>query len=185
MYYGLNKNKLNREHHYSFHSFHHTAANHLSLLLNCEYAPLVEELTDYNIDEYQKIRHELLQNQHGQNHWFIIAHLLDHIEPVDTFKSYIHLGYLIGGQKLLKYYPDISNELAKKIMGYNPTFKNLKAIKDNQFFNFEKKTFLAMKLLNDQTAWLESNGIDILNELAAQTQKPHNFFDFFCRNRRF
>ncbi|ESK38717.1 hypothetical protein P256_01536 [Acinetobacter nectaris CIP 110549] len=174
-------NQIFKEHHYSFHSFRHTAANHLSLLLNCEYAPLVKELTDYSVDEYQKIRHELLQNQYGQNHWFIIAHLLGHIEPIETFKSYIHLGYLIGGQKLLKYYPDMSNELAKKIMGYNATFKNLKITKDNQFFNFEKnQTFLATKLLNDQTAWLESNGVDILNELAAQTQKPHNFFDFFA-----
>ena len=47
---------------------------------------------NYSEDEYEKIRDELLQNQHGQNHWFVIAHLLGHIEPVETFKSYIHFG---------------------------------------------------------------------------------------------
>ena len=47
-------NQVFKEHHYSFHSFRHTAANHLSLLLNCEYAPLVQELTDYSENEYEK-----------------------------------------------------------------------------------------------------------------------------------
>ncbi len=131
-------NQVFKGHHYSFHSFRHTAANHLSLLLNCEYAPLVQKLTDYSENEYQKIRAELLQNQHGQNHWFVIAHLLGHIEPVETFKSYIHLGYLIAGQKLLKHHPDMPNELAKKIMGHNATFKNLQITNDEKDFNFEK-----------------------------------------------
>lgn len=169
-----------QKHHYSFHSFRHTAANHLSLLLNCEYAPLVQKLTDYSEDEYQNIRTELLQNKHGQNHWFVIAHLLGHIEPVETFKSYIHLSYLIAGQKLLKHHPDMSNELAKKIMGYNATFKNLKITNDEKNFNFEKnQATLATLLLNDQTNWLQSNTADILNELSVQSQQPHDFFAYF------
>lgn len=174
-------NQVFKEHHYSFHSFRHTTANHLSLLLNCEYAPLVQKLTDYSEDEYEKIRDELLQNQHGQNHWFVIAHLLGHIEPVETFKSYIHLSYLIAGQKLLKHHPDMPNELAKKIMGYNATSKNLKITKDEKDFNFEKnQAALATILLNDQTNWLQSNATDILNELSVQTNQPHDFFAFFA-----
>lgn len=173
-------NQVFKGHHYSFHSFRHTAANHLSLVLNCEYAPLVQELTDYSADEYQKIRAELLQNQHGQNHWFVIAHLLGHIEPVETFKSYIHLSYLIAGQKLLKHHPDMPNELAKKIMGYNVTYKNLKIKKDEKDFNFEKnQAILATMLLNDQTNWLQSN-TDILNELSLQIDQSHDFFAFFA-----
>lgn len=169
-----------KEHNYSFHSFRHTVANHLALLLNCEYALLVQKLTDYSEDEYQKIRAELLQNQHGQNHWFVIAHILGHIEPVETFKSYIHLSYLIAGQKLLRYHPDMSNELAKKIMGYNATFKNLKITNDEKNFNFEKnQATLATLLLNDQTNWLQSNATDILNELSVQSQQPHDFFSYF------
>ncbi len=64
---------------------------------------LCKSLTDYSENEYQKIRAELLQNQHGQNHWFVTAHLLGHIEPVETFKSlYHHLSYIHSfGQKLL------------------------------------------------------------------------------------
>lgn len=173
-------NQVFKGHHYSFHSFRHTAANHLSLLLNCEYAPLVQKLTDYSENEYQKIRAELLQNQHGQNHWFVIAHLLGHIEPVETFKSYIHLGYLIAGQKLLKHHPDMPNELAKKIMGHNATFKNLQITNDEKDFNFEKnQAALATILLNDQTKWLQSNATDILDELSLQIDQSHDFFAFF------
>ena len=173
-------NQVFKGHHYSFHSFRHTAANHLSLLLNCEYAPLVQKLTDYSENEYQKIRAELLQNQHGQNHWFVIAHLLGHIEPVETFKSYIHLSYLIAGQKLLKYHPDMPNELAKKIMGHNATFKNLQITNDEKDFNFEKnQAALATILLNDQTKWLQSNATDILDELSLQIDQSHDFFAFF------
>lgn len=173
-------NQIFKEHDYSFHSFRHTAANHLALLLNSEYAPLVQQLTDYSEEEYQNIRAELLQNQHGQNHWFVIAHLLGHIEPIETFKSYIHLSYLLAGQKLLKYQPEISNGLVKKIMGYNATFKNLKITKDNKNFNFEKnQTALATILLNDQTHWLQSNAADILNELSFNSEQSHNFFDYF------
>ena len=130
--------------------------------------------------KYEKIRAELLQNQHGQNHWFVIAHLLGHIEPVETFKSYIHLSYLIAGQKLLKHHPDMPNELAKKIMGYNATFKNLKITTDEKDFNFEKnQAVLATILLNDQTNWLQSNATDILDELSLQIDQSHDFFDFF------
>src|SRR5690606_33240663 len=137
--------------------------------------------TDYSADEYQKTRAELLQNDHGQNHWFVIAHLLGHIEPVETFKSYIHLSYLIAGQKLLKHHSDMQNELAKKIMGYNATFKNLKITKDEKDFNFEKnQAVLATILLNDQTNWLQSNATDILNELSVQTNQSHDFFAFFA-----
>ena len=174
-------NQVFKGHHYSFHSFRHTTANHLSLVLNCEYAPLVQELTDYSADEYQKTRAELLQNEHGQNHWFVIAHLLGHIEPVETFKSYIHLSYLIAGQKLLKHHSDMQNELAKKIMGYNATYKNLKITKDEKNFNFEKnQAVLATILLNDQTNWLQSNATDILEELSVQTNQPHDYFAFFA-----
>ena len=173
-------NQIFKEHHYSFHSFRHTAANHLSLLLNYEYAPLVQKLTDYSEDEYQNIRAELLQNQHGQNHWFVIAHLLGHIEPVETFKSYIHLSYLIAGQKLLKYHPEIPNELAKKIMGHNANFKELKITKDEKDFNFEKnQNALATILLNDQTNWLQSNVADVLSKLLLKSEQSHDLYAHF------
>ncbi|WP_180025037.1 tyrosine-type recombinase/integrase [Acinetobacter sp. YH1901134] len=172
-------NELFKTHDYSFHSFRHTAANHLSVILNCAYAPLVKNLTDYTQEEYQSIRTELLRHTHGQNHWFMIAHLLGHIDPTETFKSYIHLSYLIAGHKILQYHPDIDTQLAKKMMGYLPSFKFLNTVKDSFPFNFEKHAMhLSQQLLNDQTDWLKSNVEDILDEVSSNSQ-PHDFFKYF------
>lgn len=173
-------NELFKDHDYSFHSFRHTAANHLSVFLNCNYAPLVKNLTDYTEEEYQSIRAELLRHTHGQNHWFMIAHLLGHIDPTETFKSYIHLSYLIAGHKILQYHPDIDTQLAKKMMGYLPSFKFLNTVKDSAPFNFEKySSHLSQQLLNDQTDWLKSNVEDILDEVSFNSQ-PHDYFAFFA-----
>lgn len=173
-------NESLKEHDYSFHSFRHTAANNLSVVLNCNYAPLVKKLTDYTEQEYQSIRTELLRNTHGQNHWFIIAHLLGHIVPTETFKSYIHLSYLIAGHKLLQYHPSIDTEFAKKIMGYQPSFKFLDTVKNSAPFNFEKYSiYLARMLLNDQRGWLKSNAEDILNDILVDTP-PHDSFKYFA-----
>ena len=174
-------NELFDYHNYSFHSFRHTAANHLSVLLNSDYTPLVKNLTDYTEEEYQSIRAEILRNSHGQHHWFIIAHLLGHIDPTETFKSYIHLSYLIAGRKILQYHPDIDNQLAKKILGYQPSFKFLNTAKDSAKFSFEKHSNdLCQRLLNDQTGWLNSNVEDILDEIASFNSKPHDFFKYFA-----
>lgn len=173
-------NTLFKQHDYSFHSFRHTAANHLSVLLNCDYASLVKKLTDYTEEEYTSIRAELLRKTHGQNHWFIIAHLLGHIEPTETFKSYIHLSYLLGGYKVLQHYPDMEIQLVKKIMGYCPSLKFLNTANDSAPFNFKKYSFrLSQYLLNDQTNWLKSNLEDILDEFLFESQ-PHDFFKYFA-----
>lgn len=173
-------NGLFKDYDYSFHSFRHTAANHLSVILNCAYAPLVKNLTDYTEAEYQSIRAELLRNTHGQNHWFMIAHLLGHIDPTETFKSYIHLSYLIAGHKILQYHPEIDTKLATKMMGYLPSFKFLDTVKDSAPFNFEKYSIhLSQQLLNDQTGWLNSNVEDILNEVSFNSS-PHDFFKYFA-----
>lgn len=173
-------NELFKDHDYSFHSFRHTAANQLSIVLNCNYSLLVKRLTDYTEQEYLSIRTELLRHTHGQNHWFMIAHLLGHIDPTETFKSYIHLSYLIAGHKILKYHPDIDTQLAKKMMGYLPSFKFLNTVKDSAPFNFEKHAVhLSQQLLNDQTDWLKSNVEDILDEVSFNSQ-PHVFFKYFA-----
>lgn len=173
-------NELFKDHDYSFHSFRHTAANHLAILLNGDYTTLGKNLTDYTEKEYHSIRAELIRNTHGQNHWFILAHLLGHIEPTETFKSYIHLSYLIAGHKILQYHPDIDTGLAKKMMGYSPSFKFLNTTTDSTLFNFEKySSHLAQQLLNNQTSWLNSNVEDILEEVSNNSQ-PHDFFKYFA-----
>ena len=173
-------NELFKDHDYSFHSFRHTAANQLSIVLNCNYSLLVKRLTDYTEQEYLSIRTELLRHTHGQNHWFMIAHLLGHIDPTETFKSYIHLSYLIAGHKILQYHPDIDTQLAKKMMGYLPSFNFLNIVKDSAPFNFEKYSFhLGQQLLNEQTGWLKSNIEDILNEVSFNA-RLHDFFKYFA-----
>lgn len=173
-------NGLFKDHDYSFHSFRHTAANQLALVLNCNYIPLVKNFTDYTEEEYQTIRNGILRHTHGQNHWFIIAHLLGHIDPTETFKSYIHLSYLIAGHKILQYHPDINNELAKKIMGYVPSFNFLNSARDSAPFNFGKySTHLAKQLLSEQTNWLNDNVDDVLTEVPVNS-KPHDFFEYFA-----
>ncbi|GAA5012364.1 hypothetical protein GCM10023206_21130 [Acinetobacter puyangensis] len=174
-------NGLFNDHDYSFHSFRHTAANHLSLILNCDYAPLVHQLTDYTEQEYQEIRAEILRNSHGQNHWFIIAHLLGHIDPSETFKSYIHLSYLIAGHKILQYHPEIDHQFAKKLMGYNPTLKFLNTTENSNKFNFKKYSAdLSQTLINDQSNWLNSDIESIQNEITAMRLKPHDVFNYFA-----
>ena len=173
-------NDLFTQHDYSFHSFRHTAANHLALLLNCEYEPLVQQLTDYTEAEYTLIRKELLRSPQGQNHWFVIAHLLGHIDPSETFKSYIHLSYLIAGHRLLKYHPDIENHLAKKLMGYHRDFAFLKQAKDTRKFNFNRHaTQLSQLLLHDQTSWAQTNASQIMRDGLVQTA-PHDYRDYFA-----
>src|SRR5690606_33121201 len=148
-------NTIFKHHDYSFQSFRHSTANQLALVLNCHYCPLVRKLTGYTEDEYQSMRSHLLRNSHGQNHWFIIAHLLGHLDPTEIFKSYIHLSYLIGGYKLLQYHPEINTGLAKKMMGYLPSFNFLNTAKDSKPFNFSKySNHLCQILLNCLTGGL-------------------------------
>ena len=177
-------NELFKEHDYSFHSFRHTAANNFSLLLNCEYDVLVHQLTDYTEDEYHRIRKELLRQKYGQNHWFIIAHLLGHLEPNETFRSYIHLSYLIAGEKLSKYTPNIDNELAKKMIGFMddvPELHFLKEKDDADNFEFSKHSKeLSKLLLNDQTDWLNSNAVKFLTKNSELQIKPHQFLNYFA-----
>ncbi len=38
-----------------------------------------------------------------QTNWYLIAHLLGHIEPNETFRSYIHLSYVMAGFQLRQF----------------------------------------------------------------------------------
>ena len=175
---------LFEQHDYSFHSFRHTAANNFALLLNSEYFPLVEKLTDYSQEEYSKIRKTLLRQEHGQNHWFVVAHLLGHIDPSETFKSYIHLSYLIAGQKLLKYSHAIETALVCKIVGYelDPSlFHFIENPESDRVFNFQRHSaHFCQLLLNEQKSWNHSNTQGIGNSLRIPKARLHNFFNYFA-----
>ena len=174
-------NNLFDEHDYSFHSLRHTAANHLALLLNTDYQPWVALMTDYTKEEYLNIRRELLRNDQDQNHWFLIAHLLGHLDPSETFKTYLHLNYVIGGYQLFCVNPLINNGLAKKLMGYQSQLKFLNQVKDHLKFDFQlhsKK--LSECLMNQHTAWESNHSKYICNQENHIKIAEHNSFDYFA-----
>lgn len=102
------------EHRYSFHSLRHSAANNLAMILNMNYE-FVAAFTDYSNDHYHLIRNGLLRSKTPQDCWYLLAHLLGHIEPTETFRSYIHLSYLMAGYQLRQFDPMTSSAVIQKI----------------------------------------------------------------------
>ncbi len=101
-------------HCYSFHSLRHTATNNLAMILTLDYK-FVSIITDYSHEHYSLIRTQLLSSQTPQNCWYLLAHLLGHIDPTETFRSYLHLAYLIAGYQLRKFDPIIDRTVIQKI----------------------------------------------------------------------
>jgi len=99
---------------YSFHTFRHSAANHLALILNMPYE-LVKVFSDYTQQDYARIRSDLIRGKAAQDLWYILAHLLGHITPKETFKSYLHLCFIMAGYKLSQYDPSIPYSTLKTI----------------------------------------------------------------------
>lgn len=99
---------------YSFHSLRHTAANDLALVLHMPY-PMVKVFTDYTEEDYCRIRDHLIRSSTAQDLWYTLAHLLGHITPRETFKSYIHLAFIMAGYKLSQYDPVLPAQTIKTI----------------------------------------------------------------------
>ncbi|MEX5438922.1 hypothetical protein WCE01_01895 [Acinetobacter indicus] len=75
----------------------------------------VAAFTDYSNDHYHLIRNGLLRSKTPQDCWYLLAHLLGHIEPTETFRSYIHLSYLMAGYQLRQFDPMTSSAVIQKI----------------------------------------------------------------------
>lgn len=112
---------------YSFHTLRHSAANHLALVLNMPYH-LVKIFSDYTQQDYARIRSDLIRGKAAQDLWYILAHLLGHITPTETFKSYLHLCFIMAGYKLSQYDPSIPYSTLKTIypgLSIKPTSKDI------------------------------------------------------------
>lgn len=112
---------------YSFHTLRHSAANHLALILNMPYE-LVKVFSDYSQQDYERIRRDLLRSNTAQDIWYILAHLLGHITPKETFKSYLHLCFIMAGYQLVQYDPSITYPTLKTIhpdLSIKPTSKDI------------------------------------------------------------
>ena len=101
-------------HCYSFHSLRHTATNNLAMILTMDYES-VSVFTGYSHQHYNLIRSQLLSSQTPQNCWYLLAHLLGHIDPTETFRSYLHLAYIMAGYQLRQFDPCLDRTIIQKI----------------------------------------------------------------------
>lgn len=99
---------------YSFHSLRHSAANHLALVMNMPYA-VVKVFSDYSVQDYQRIRTALIRSSAAQDRWYVLSHLQGHITPKETFKSYLHLCFIMAGYHLMQYDPLIPVQTLQNI----------------------------------------------------------------------
>jgi len=61
---------------------------------------VVNVFSDYSELDYQRIRTGLIHSSAVQDRWYVIAHLLGHTTHGETFKSYLHLGFIMAGYHL-------------------------------------------------------------------------------------
>jgi integrase len=101
-------------HCYTFHSLRHSATNNLAMILNMDYK-FVNAFTDYSNDHYQLLRNDLLRSKTPQDCWYLLSHILGHIDPTETFRSYLHLAYIMAGYQLRKFDPHLDRTVIQKI----------------------------------------------------------------------
>lgn len=138
-------------HDYVFHSFRHTALSNLGMLLSGD-TQLIQWLTDYTPQDVDRIQYALLgKNTQGSDHWYALASLAGHLNPAETFRSYLHLIHLQAAlnQHSAAYNFDIF--LAAKLSGIS-------------------ESTIRRMLPNDLTPGQNNNQID-LNWLAAKQAK--------------
>lgn len=107
-------NAMLPSHCYTFHSLRHSATNNLAMILNMDYE-FVNAFTDYSYDHYQLLRNDLLRSKTPQDCWYLLSHILGHIDPTETFRSYLHLAYIMAGYQLRKFDPCLDRTVIKKI----------------------------------------------------------------------
>ena len=85
-------------HNYTFHSFRHTAISQLALAIN--QSTLAQVMTDYTIEDCQKIADSLAGYHQNQGVWFGLASFVGHLTCDTTFEHYIHTAHLLAGWQL-------------------------------------------------------------------------------------
>lgn len=85
-------------HNYTFHSLRHTAISQLTLAING--SALAQVMTDYTIEDCQKIANSLAGYHQNQGAWFGLASFVGHLTCDTTFEYYIHTAHLLAGEQL-------------------------------------------------------------------------------------
>lgn len=173
--------ELFEEHDYSFHAFRHSAANNFALVLNVEDLKVVQKFVDFSEENIVYMRQQLLRTFTGQDKWFLIAHLLGHIDPTETFRSYLHLTYFMGGMALFKYQPDFPTYMVRHLMGLAHSCEKKPSRADQRKFNFNRHLDVTHQMISaNHPSWLKSNVQDIAKSLRYEVTKPHDYFKYFA-----
>lgn len=175
-------NEMFNVHDYTFHSLRHSAANYLALVLNCADVHFVEKMTGLSIEHINTIRKDLLPNWDAPNKWFLVACLLGHINPHETFRSYIHLTDLMVGNSLRKHFPHLTVDMVQRITGLRKSWNQYFQLSEGERrFNFEKHAHTLNEILmNHQDHWAKTNINATLRNLPKTPVKNHNYFDYFA-----
>lgn len=177
----LMMNEFFDEHDYVFHSFRHTAANNLSLILNCQNLALTQKLTGLSKEKIDQIRECLVRSPKGQDNWFLLSHLLGHIDPTESFRSYLHLNYFIGGTILSNYQPNLKFSTVKKMLGLDSSQTVFSETDDQRKFSFNKYfDVIHQKISAPHQTWLKSDSRRVLKGLQLEASTQHNYFDYFA-----
>ncbi len=151
-----------QSHSYSFHIFRHTALSNLALILHSR-PVLIEHLTDYNLEDCERIRTGLLGKQHtGQDRWRALAQVAGHIGPDHTFKNYIHFAHLAGGVEInqghlefpLLAFENITQYSTRKILSHNRAAINHDR---SQVYLNKLRSFLTQELTSKKDDWKRSS----------------------------
>src|SRR5690606_30223372 len=88
-------------HDYSFHSFRHTTANNLAMILFAS-PELNTSWNDYSVEHRRRIRDYILmgaiaESERGiyPNQWKQLAHIMGHSSIVMTANHYLHFGLIL------------------------------------------------------------------------------------------
>ena len=114
-------------HNYTFHSLRHTAISQLALAING--SVLAQVMTDYTIEDCQKIADSLAGYHQTQGAWFGLASFVGHLTCDTTFEHYIHTAHLLAGCQLSKAKIEIPFTVLQNITGI-----------DYQTVNYHDKT---------------------------------------------
>lgn len=87
--------------HLVLHSFRHNALSNMSVILRCR-QEILDIFTDYNEDEAQRIKEDLLgrMRTNSGHHWDALMEFAGHADLDTTFSSYIHTVDIISAHLL-------------------------------------------------------------------------------------
>ncbi|AMT97260.1 MULTISPECIES: site-specific integrase [Psychrobacter] len=154
--------------HLVLHSFRHNALSNMSVILRCR-QEILDIFTDYNEDEAQRIKEDLLgrMRTNSGHHWDALMEFAGHADLDTTFSSYIHTVDIISAHLLdqasmelpVDVVTKLTNKARRSFNQHNPKaldFENncIDLTKIREFINRELNI---RKIDNSKQYFLKSN----------------------------